>query len=105
MTGEPATLWSLSMAALHVAVALGFGHLFCTAPDRVQKFILLLMIVSALSLLAYYAAALFGHEPPWEIKAIGYGVEHAGVLLYLFRIYYRENLCPKSSPGFPRLPA
>lgn len=92
-------LWDVTLVLLYASGAMLAGRLFCSAPDKLKKFgVMVLVIIGLLTLLAYYAADLFAHDPPREIKALGLVLCHLAVLLEIFRLYFLEHLtCKKLS--------
>lgn len=87
--------WDLTLLLVHILAAYGFALLFCTAPDRLQKGVLSIFMIASLVLITYYALAFARYAAPWELKALGYSIEHTAVLLYLVRILLIERLACK----------
>jgi len=97
------TNWNLMLALVHVAMGMACARLFCTAPDMVQKLVLLTLIVSALLLFSFYLLRLFGELPKDSGAIIGgiLAIEHIGVILYIMRLALVESgVCKKSSQQY-----
>lgn len=95
--------WDLTLLAVHIVAALGFTSLYCSAPDWLQKLVLGLLISSSLILVYVYAVEAFSDGAFWLVKLIALKVEHLAVLLYLFRLIFRERMqCRNSLPHYRR---
>lgn len=96
---------SLALLIVHILAAFVFAHIFCNAPDTLQKFILALFALTSLTLVGVYAAEVADNPLPGLVKMISYKVEHLAVLLYAFRILYVERLsCKNSYNHYPPSP-
>lgn len=92
--------WDVIFAAAHVLMLVACGRLFCTAPDVLQKVVLLIIIVSGLLLFAYYTLRAFELMVKDDFTIVGsiLAIEHIGVMLYILRLALVETgVCRKSS--------
>jgi hypothetical protein len=93
--------WDEFMLMAHIGAALVAASLFCTAPDRTAKGVLLLVILAMLIMVAHYAMRLSGlFTDRWwvseNVKLVAYAIEHGVILLYLTRLLWKEKLSCKS---------
>ena len=95
--------WLVTLIAVHVLAFIGAAALLARAPCWMQKLSVLGFAV-AIGIIAMGYVALLGQRMylewwgGWQMISLGLAVEHIAVLLYVFRMYYRENIqWPKSS--------
>jgi uncharacterized integral membrane protein len=93
--------WDEFMLIVHIGAALIAASLFCTAPDRTAKGVLLLVILAMLIMVTAYALRLSGLFAdrwwvPENVKVLAYAVDHGVILLYLTRLMWKEKLSCKS---------
>jgi len=96
--------WDLIMAVIHVLLVTACARLFCTAPDPLQKLVLLSIIASGLLLFAYYLLCVFGAMDKGDNNIVGsiLAIEHVGVMLYILRLALVETgVCRKLSRQSP----
>lgn len=101
-------LWDFFYALIFAFAAMGCASVFCTAPDRLQKVVLLCMMMGFTVLFAYYCAGvacdLGGSIPHIQVRDIGYNFIVWGVLISIFRIIFKEHVCKNlSEPSRPYL--
>jgi hypothetical protein len=97
-------IWNLIYAAAHIFLLMVCARLFCTAPDWMQKSVLLTVMASASMLLAYYLLLATGavFDDPGAIVATILMVEHFGICIYIIRLWLQGyGLCKKSSTHSP----
>lgn len=87
--------WDLTVLMVHIMAVMAAAALFCSAPDRIQKLVLGLVMASGLGMICYYAMQLALLDPHWLIRVAALNLEHVGVLLYVFRLVYVERLSCK----------
>lgn len=100
--------WDITLLTVHILLAMGGGRLFCTAPDWIQKMVLINVIAAAIGLVAYYGLQLFGVAFAYsvELRLLAFSFEHVGVLLYVGRLVLVESeLCKNSLPRSRPFPA
>lgn len=98
-------MWNLSMMLIHIVVAMVIGRLFCTAPDKVQKLGMLILIVGEILLVNYYAYGLFISDLPEVYKDLAYKIEHVAILLFVARLLLIEVMkCKSWRQEFSRSP-
>jgi hypothetical protein len=90
--------WDEFMLLMHIGAALVAGALFCSAPDKTQKWVLGTIIVAMLVLVIYYALRTCGYVRWWmdDVKMLGYAIDHAAILLFLTRLFWKERLSCKN---------
>ena len=95
--------WLVTLVAVHVLAVIGAAALFWRAPCWMQKLSIFGFTV-ALGVIAMGYVALLGERLGLEwlgggnMIGLGLVIEHIAVLLYVFRMYYRENIqWPNSS--------
>ena len=103
--------WLVTLVAVHILAFLGAVALFSRAPCWMQKLSVFGFAV-AIGIMSMGYAALLGERMGlewwggWQMIDLGLAVEHIAVLLYVFRLYYRENLqWQNSSAQFRNLQA
>lgn len=91
--------WNLMLVIFHAMLAMGAAHIFCRAPDRIQKLALFLVIAGFLILYGHYAAATFGPGSHWIIKEIALYLFYFAVLIHVLRLIFKDlGICPISLP-------
>lgn len=98
--------WHYTYAVIFMVTSFGCANLFCTAPDRLQKLVLALLMVGFSLLYAYHCAGAAGIVPHWEIEKLGHDFITWAVIIYVFRLIFIEHLsCKNLSASLPRSPA
>lgn len=92
--------WDLMLMVLNIGIAIGAAHLFCTAPDWVQKISLGLLMLGQLFLIAFYAASAMGMPVHWIVRATGLTVCHLAIITQVIRLLLKESgVCRNSLPS------
>jgi hypothetical protein len=84
--------WDLTMLLMHLCALAGAVMLYRHAPCWMQKIVVGLLFVSMLVFSGAYAAALFDWHWHWMVTRAAYAIEHIAVLLYVFRLIYRDHV-------------
>lgn len=103
---EASTLdWLITLLALHIVALVGAIHLFKGAPCWMQKVSIFLLGLSFITCCAAYIAAIARVEYWWGFLIIAAALEHAAVLLYVFRVWWQgeqnkwnSSISSRSSP-------
>lgn len=97
--------WDHTYALIFMGASFGCANLFCSAPDRMQKLVLGLLMVGFALLYAYHCAGAAGLAAHWEIEGLGHHFIVWAVLIYIFRLIFIEHLsCKNLSAGSRRSP-
>lgn len=103
--------WLVTLIAVHLLAFVGAASLFWRAPCWMQKLSVFLFSI-ALGLITLGYVAMLGERMGlewwggWGMIGFGLAVEHIAVLLYVFRMYYREHIqWPNSSAPSRNSPA
>lgn len=89
--------WSITMVVVHGFALIWLVALLRNAPDFLQRLILVLLALSALGILTAHVIELLGLWTHWLVKRVPLELEHAAVLLYVFRLWFLERICPTLS--------
>lgn len=91
--------WNVTMLFVHLAALCALGVLFRDAPDILQKLVLGALICAAVVMSYYYAARLFDLDCTGYLAGVAHEIEHAALLLYVFRIFVadQERRCLQNS--------
>lgn len=81
--------WLLTLLMFHVVLLAGVIGLFKGAPCWLQKLAVVFLIASAVVFCLAYMAALFGVARWYYILLIAFVLEHLGVVVYVFRVYWK----------------
>lgn len=103
--------WDVTNCAVHALLAWGCAALYCSAPDKLQKYCVLLpFICAALLLVLLYTLRIFTDNGEWlldSLKRLAYAIEHGAVMFYILRLVFKEKLSCKNlsqhSPHFSEL--
>lgn len=99
--------WNLTLMAVHLLAAAGFWCLYPAAPCWMQKWVVALLMVAMTAVAMIYAAALVTGWS-WSgdhllVLMIPLLIEHAAVLLYVFRLIHNAHWsCKSYSQPSPR---
>lgn len=98
--------WNLMLLIFHMLLAIGAGHIFCRAPDVIQKVALFLVIVGFLVLFGHYAVEVFGPGSHWIVKEVAMYFFYFAVLVHVLRLIFKDlGICPISLPPSSATPA
>lgn len=81
--------WLLTLLMFHVVLLAGVIGLFKGGPCWLQKSAIGFLILSGIFFCLAYIAALFGVENWYYILLIAFVLEHLGVSVYVFRVYWK----------------
>lgn len=93
-------VWNISIFVIHLVVLAGLLALFRATPDALQRVVIGLLISAALLYLGNYWMAIIGQPLHWIVRRTAAEVEHWGVLLYVFRLVWVEQVCKNYSQSF-----
>lgn len=85
--------WNLTFLLVHLLALYAFGALYRRAPCWQQRLVMMGLIFAMLTLSISCAFSINGYQAGWHIFILGLTIEHIAVLLYAFRLVYREFLC------------
>lgn len=90
---------NLTMLVVHVLVALAFALLFKRTPDLLQRVVIGLLIAASIVMVYAYSTGMSGLSDQADaMRWIAQEIEHVGIVLYAFRLYYIDNICKRFSP-------
>lgn len=87
--------WELTYLAIHIAALVGAALLFWRdTPDAIQKLIMGVLIAAMAVYIGADIWALAGEKRVWPIRLVASKIEHAAVLVWIFRlIWVRTGTC------------
>jgi p-aminobenzoyl-glutamate transporter AbgT len=84
--------WNITMLAIHLVALVLAALLYTRAPCWLQRLVVAGLAIAFAVISLAYVLALRGVDSWWHVLLVGFALEHAAVLLYVFRIVWQGGL-------------